>query len=247
MNIVLLMAGPNHAFKNAGHPYPKNLVEIAGKPLVQRVIDHLSPLIAGKNQVICLLKNEEQLHFHTGSVIQLVEPSAEVVFVKGETAGAACTALLAVSYINNNEPLLIMNGDQLIASDLPTIIEDFVTRQLDGGIVVFDDVHPRWSFVKTDSSGLVVETAEKRPISRFATAGFYYFARGNEFVNAAMAMIKKDSHVEGNFFICPVFNEMILNQAKIGVYEIPRRAYRSLAMPGDVEAFEAELERSRQN
>jgi len=88
---------------------------------------------------------------------------------------------------------------------------------------------------------LVVEAAEKRPISRLATAGFYYFARGRDFVDATSEMIKKDAHVNGQFYICPCYNELILRQRRIGVRVIPRSAYRSLAAPGDVHAYEAHL------
>ncbi len=64
-------------------------------------------------------------------------------------------------------------------------------------MVIFPDVHPRWSFVKCDADGNVIEAAEKRPISNLATEGFYYFGSGAAFVEAAEAMILKDASVNG--------------------------------------------------
>ena len=241
MNILVLMAGGSDAFKEAGYLYPKNLAEIDGEPLAQHVIASLKGLLDGGGKLLCMVRQDENSQYHTGEVLQLLAPETTVLDVSEPTAGAACTALLAVEYLNNDEPLLIMNGDQIVTADLAALISDFQARKLDGGIVVFEAVHPRWSYVKCDADGLVVETAEKRPISKLATAGLYYFARGKDFVSSAMDMIRKDAHVGGLFYVCPAYNELILKQGKIGVGKIDRHAYFSLANPQGVEAYEKHL------
>ncbi|MBV9945683.1 MAG: NTP transferase domain-containing protein, partial [Myxococcales bacterium] len=206
MNVLVLMAGSDQAFQDAGYLYPKNLVEIDGLPLVQRVIERLAPLCRGGSalgggspreggRLVCCVNEAEDRQHHTGSVIQLVEPSATVVRVHAKTGGAACTALLAVEHVGGDEPLCVVNGDQIVEADLAQVTQDFRRRELDGGIVVFPAVHPRWSYVRTDAEGHVVEAAEKRPISNQATAGIYYFARGADFVAGASSMIRKDAHV----------------------------------------------------
>jgi len=243
MNVLVLMAGDSEAFREAGYAYPKNLVEVDGLPLLQRVVESLQSLRDDTNaRFTFLVPTEENRHYHTADVLRLLIPDAIVLEAPGKTAGAACTALLAVGAINDGEPLLIANGDQIVRADLPAVVRDFRERHLDGGTVVFDAVHPRWSYVRCDpQTGLVVETAEKRPISRMATAGLYYFARGTDFVRATMDMIKKDAHVGGNFYICPVYNELILRQARIGVFAIDRHDYFSLANPRSVQDYEDHL------
>jgi dTDP-glucose pyrophosphorylase len=168
------------------------------------------------------------------------------VQVESATAGAACTALLAIEHIDLDDELLIANGDQVIVADLPGVIQHFRERRLDGGTIVFDSVHPRWSYVRVNEAGYVEEAAEKRPISRQATAGFYYFRRGQDFIDSARMMICKDANVHGQFYICPTFNEMVLRQARIGVYPIERDAYFSFATPKGVEAYEAWLNYSQE-
>jgi dTDP-glucose pyrophosphorylase len=242
INILILMSGGSTAFKEAGYAFPKNLIELGGTPLVQHVLEHLTPLDSFGPRYLCVLRRDENVKHHTGAVINLVNPAAVLVSLNADTSGAACSALLAVEHINNDTPLVIVNGDQILDADLATIIRDFQDRELDGGIAVFEDLHPRWSFVKCNEAGLVIETAEKRPISRLATAGFYYFAHGRDFVLAATEMIKKDAQVNGLFYICPVFNELILRQRRIGVHKIPRKAYHSLATPADTQAFHELLE-----
>lgn len=240
INVLVLMSGSSQAFKDAGYAYPKNLVELGGVPLVQRVLEDLRPLNALGARFVCVMQHDENRKFHTGAVVQLIDPAAIVVELNGETSGAACSALMAIEHINKDEPLVIVNGDQLLLNvDLVEIVQSFRARTYDGGIIVFEDIHPRWSFVKCNAAGLVVETAEKRPISNLATAGFFYFRKGRDFVSAAMEMIKKDAQVGGLYYICPTYNELILRQQKIGVHKIPRTSYHSLASPADVRSFQA--------
>ena len=238
LNLLVLMGGSSEAFVQSGYAFPKNLVEINGAPLVQHVLDSLGRLACpdGK-KVICVLRAEENARFYTGAVIRLIEPMATLVELSGVTSGAACSALLAVDSINNQEPLLITNGDQILNTDLNAVIADFDRRGLDGGVVVFRDIHPRWSFVKCNEKGEVIEAAEKRPISNLATAGFYFFRQGADFVEAAQRMIIKGASVNNQFYVCPAYNELVLKQKKIGVFEIPKSAYISLATPAGVEAY----------
>jgi dTDP-glucose pyrophosphorylase len=239
MNALVLMSGSSQSFIEAGYPYPKNLVEIAGKPMMQRVIDSLLPLTAINSRYVCVLRRDENRKFYTSKSLQLMYPDIKIVEIPSNTTGAACSALLAVDHIDNDQPLIICNGDQILQGvDLSGVVKDFQRQELDAGVVVFNDIHPRWSFVKCSKDGLVIEAAEKRPISKHATAGVYYYARGREFVRSAMEMIKKDAHVNGAFFICPALNEMILQQARIGIHPIDRNQYRSLATPADVVAYE---------
>lgn len=241
MTIVVLMAGGQDSYQQAGSPYPKNLAEIDGRPLVQHVMESLLPLKALGARFVCMIPTLENTRFHTGSVIRLMEPEAVVLDVPEATGGAACTALLAVQWVDNDEPLVVINGDILVDCDLVAMVTNFQQRELDAGMIVFQDIHPRWSFVKLDASGLVIEAAEKRPISRYATAGLYWFARGADFVRAAASMLRKGASVDGLFYVSPVFNEMILLQAKIGVMEIEKSRYHSLKDPAGARSYEGFL------
>lgn len=243
MRTILLAAGGSDAYAEAGYFYPKNLIEIDGKPLLQHVIDHLGS--AGRDgRLIAMVQRTEELRYHTGRVVQLIEPTATVIPVE-TTSGAACTALLAVEQIQPDEPLLLVNGDQVLLEDIDQVVASFAERGLDGGAVVFPGVHPRWSYVRLDDDGLVIEASEKRPISRLATAGLYWFARGQDFMDCAMDMIRKDSHVGGAFFICPTLNEMVLRGRKVGVHHTTRSKYLPLHDPQALSVFEQYLAASR--
>lgn len=242
MKTLLLMSGPDEIFKEAGYSYPKNLIEIQTKPLMQHVIESLEAVFNQSSEVICAVKKSENKISYTGRVVQLLLPKASILDVPDKTAGAACTALLAIEHINTDEPLLIINGDQIIEEDLLKPIQHFQKSNA-CGTVIFDSVHPRWSYVKIDKNGDVIETAEKRPLSRKATAGFYYYHKSKMFVEAAFSMITKEASVDGKFYICPSFNELILKQYKIITYEISSNTYFSLATPQGIKHYEEYLSR----
>ena len=126
------------------------------------------------------------------------------------------------------------------------MLRDFAERKLDAGTIVFHSIHPRYSYVALDENNFVIEAAEKKPISQHATTGFYWFARGSDFVSACKSMIEKDSHLNNNFYICPVLNELILIQQKIGVYPIKNHHYHPLKSVRQMQHFESVLESGRQ-
>jgi CTP:molybdopterin cytidylyltransferase MocA len=245
MRLMVLMAGDSAMFEVSGAKYPKNLVEIDGEPLVQRVIEGLTPTIENASRAIFLIREEEQRRHHTGEVIKLLVPEAEVIGVPKLESGAACTALHAIGHVAREESLLVFNGDQVLEAPLPQILAGFEKAGHDGGVITFDAVHPRWSYVRCGADGLVVEAAEKRPISRLATAGAYWFRRGGDFIDGAMAMIRKGASVDGAFYVCPVFNELILSGGRIGTHHIDREEYFSLSSMHGVDAYEQHLMRAR--
>lgn len=236
MKVVIPMAGSDDRFKQYGFPFPKPVVEIDGRPLIEHAFDCLR--MTPESDFIFVIRKEDDIRFHLGDVLRLLDHDCTIIAVDGETAGAACTVLLAVEQIDTDEELIIANGDQILGFDLNEVVVGFRDRDLDAGTIVFDSVHPRWSFVKTDADGMVIEAAEKRPISRNATAGVYYFRKGSDFVAASKAMIQKKAIVNGGYFVCPSFNELILKQKRIGIKQIEREQYTSLATPQAIEEFE---------
>ncbi|MNE15375.1 hypothetical protein D3C80_1082820 [compost metagenome] len=155
------------------------------------------------------------------------------------TEGTACTILLARQAFDAPAPLLVANSDQYVEFDVDAFVKDCHDRGLDGSILVFRDPHkdPKWSFARIGSDNLVLEVAEKKPISDLATVGVYLFARGDEFVSAAIDMIANNDRVNGEFYTCPVYNYMIRNGARIGVYEVPASAMHGLGTPADLATY----------
>lgn len=242
VNVLVLFSSSDKLFEEAGYLYPKNLIEINEKPLIQHVLECFKEIFDDAEQVIFAIKKNETERFYTAISAKLLYPEAIIVDVPNVTRGAACTALLASKYIDNDNELLILNGDILVDESISEAIEVFRKERADGGALTFESVHPRWSFIKCDAEGYMIEAAEKRPISNEATIGVYYYRRGNDFVEAAKQSIRKDADVNGYYYICPVFNELILKQKKLLTYKINKERYHSLATPQGVAKYQGLLE-----
>jgi NDP-sugar pyrophosphorylase family protein len=240
INVVVLAAGPNDEFSEDGYRFPKNLVEIEGIPLLGRVIA-TTTTIAGDLRVIVCISQQEDREFHTSETIRLVAPDAQIIHVKEQTAGALCTALLAVDLLSDEDELLIINGDSLVLQDLDGILNNFRNRNLDAGTVCFRAIHPRFSFVRLAENFRITEVAEKRPISQFATAGVYWFKSAHDFKLSAFNSIRRRQDVDGKFYVSPVLNELILARANVGAIEIDSSRYANLQSPKMIEDFKQKV------
>lgn len=225
MNIILLAAGSTEFNTHDGN-YPLCLTEVDGVPLLERQANQA--IGAGAKKFIVTLKAEEVTKFHLDSVISLLSDKAHLVVIPGNTAGAACSALIAIEHIDDEEELLIINGNELLEIEFQEILQKFRMEKLDAGVVCFPSLHPRYSFARVSEDGMVYEVAEKTPISRNAIAGFFWFAKGGDFVRAVQDMIRKDANVNGSFYISPSLNELVLQGAKIGAYNISINQYRPI-------------------
>jgi len=236
LNIIIPMAGRGMRFIERGYTFPKPLIEINGKPMIQIAVENLRPKVDHKFTFICRKDHYDQ--YALGDLLRLIAPQCNIVTVNNVTEGAACTVLLASEYFRNEDYMLVANSDQYIDFDINKFINDSIKRKLDGNILCFNGSHPKWSYVKLDEDGYVMEVAEKRPISNHATVGIYFYRTGRMFFDAASAMIEKDVRVNNEFFVCPVYNEMILMGQKVGIYEIGMNRMYGLGTPEDLEKFE---------
>jgi len=207
MKVLIPMAGEGSRFSKEGYTFPKPLIEVNGKPMIQAVVENLD-----FDAEYIFLVRKEHLEKYSGlesTLKRITNGKYEMVEVDGLTEGAACTALLAKNYINDDEDLLIANSDQIIEYEFQNFNLIKNLSQADGIVFTFNAVHPKWSFVKTNSRGYIVEVAEKNPISNIATCGIYWYRRGSDFVKCAEQMIEKNVRVKGEFYIAPVYNELI--------------------------------------
>lgn len=214
MNVLIPMAGAGSRFEKAGYTFPKPLIEVNGKPMIQVVVDNLN---IDANYIYVVQKTHRE-KYNLDTLLNLITPGCKIVETDGLTEGAACTALLAKEYINDDSPLFFANSDQFVVWDSNEFMYKMQETNVDGGIVTFKATHPKWSFAKVNESGYVTEVAEKNPISDTATVGYYYWKTGKDFVKYAERMIEKNIRVNNEFYVCPVFNEAIQDDKKIKIF-----------------------------
>ena len=233
MKILIPMAGEGSRFSREGYTFPKPLIELNGRPMIQNVIDNLD-----FDCDYIFLVRKSHIDKYPGILNTLehaTKGNCDIVVVDSLTEGAACTTLLAKEFINNDDDLLIANSDQFIEYSRQNFLTMKRLSGVDSIVFTFSAVHPKWSFVKMDSHGFVTEVAEKKPISNVATCGIYWYKKGSDFVKYAERMIDKDIRVNGEFYIAPVYNELIAD----GKTLIPFYVHKmwGLGTPEDLKYF----------
>lgn len=243
MNLIIPIASDSKFFSIEDYGYPKPLIEIMGKPMIEHVIENLTQGAHFK-KIIFIVKQDACDRYHLDNTLNLLSPiKPEIIKLRSDTQGALCSILLGVEYINHQEPLVISNADQIFDGGIGNHLEQFMSGDMDAACLTFNSVHPRWSYVRVDHKNKVVETAEKRPISKNAIAGFYMYKKGSDFVKYGMNSIKNGSSVDGKYFISPVFNEFILANKKVGHFEIPNEGYHTFYSPKKIEEYESKYSR----
>lgn len=236
LNIIIPASGAGLSFQKAGYTFPKPLIDINGKPMIQLVIENLRPKIKHKFILICRKEHYDKYFLH-----QIFENSTkrnfECIQLLTSTQGAACTVLTAIDFIDNNDDLIIANADQIIDVNFNKFIEFARASKADGVIMTFASQHPRWSYARVDKKNHVLEVAEKKVISDNATVGIYYFKTGKLFVEAATSMIEKNVRFNNEFYVCPVYNELILAGKQIISWPIQQSQMHSLGTPEDLNQY----------
>tara|TARA_R100000008_G_scaffold47035_1_gene27808 strand:+ start:10999 stop:12375 length:1377 start_codon:yes stop_codon:yes gene_type:complete len=231
MNVLIPMAGAGSRFEKAGYTFPKPLIEVQGKPMIQVVVDNIN--IDARH--IFIVQKSHYEKYNLENTLKAIVKNCEIIQVDGITEGAACTTLLAKELINNDEPLLMANSDQFVEWDSNKFMYSMIGDTIDAGILTFESTHPKWSYAKLNDDGFVSEVAEKNPISNLATVGIYYWNKGSDYVKYAEQMIENNTRVNNEFYVCPVFNEAVKDNKKIKTYDIEKMW--GLGTPEDLETF----------
>ncbi len=237
LNIVIPMAGRGSRFAQEGFTLPKPLIPVCGKPMIQLVIDNLRPTRPHRFIFICL---EEHLKEHgLASLLRGWAPGSEILSLDHVTEGAACTVLLTQNWIDTAEPLMIANCDQWIDADIEEFLTVAESPGVDGTIMTMRASDPKWSYVQFNANRSISGVVEKQVVSDEATVGIYHFRRGSDFVSGAKQMIAQNRRVNGEFYVAPVYNELIAKGAKLALHNIGEvgNGMYGLGIPSDLHSF----------
>ena len=228
------MAGVGSRFQAAGVNTPKMLHSVRGRPMLLWAIEGL-PKTFDQYIAICLRRHIDEFGL-AEQLRRLLSSDIRIVVLNQPTQGQAATVLAARHLIDNDRPLWIHNIDTYFKCD----VEPGLPSGAAGSILYFKASDPSLSFIEMDEQGIIRRVAEKDPISPYATAGLYCFAHGADFVLAAEQMMHKGIRVRGEYYVGPVFNEMISAGAR--VVGIPAAEVWDLGTPEKVVRFESYLD-----
>ena len=246
LNICIPLAGEGKRFVEAGYNEPKPFIPINEKSMIHNVIENLDfSMFDMKFIFIVQEKHCKEFKFEKKIINVLntsygssVANNSEIIQIDYLTEGAACTVLKARQLINNDIPLLIANSDQLIDWSISLFNKSINLTKADACIPVFHNTHPKWSYAELDNDGNIIRVKEKEPISTYATCGVYWIKKGSDFVWAADEMIHKNLRVNNEFYVCPIFNELIIpKNRKVVAFPIPSCAMHGLGTPEDLKKY----------
>lgn len=232
LNIVIPMAGRGSRFADAGYELPKPLIDVNGKPMIEVVTENIRPKCEHRYIYIC--QEEHLKKYNLSDELERMSPGCHIITIDHITEGAACTVLLAEKYIDNNDEMMIANSDQYVDTD----INDYIPKigNNDGLIMTMPAEHPKWSYIRFDDKGYVTEVREKEVISHEATVGIYNYKHGSDYVKYAHQMIQKNNRVNNEFYVAPVYNEMIADGKKIVFHNVGEKMH-GLGTPEDLNKF----------
>jgi glucose-1-phosphate thymidylyltransferase len=211
MQVIIPLAGKGTRLRPHTHLVPKPLLKVAGRPVMDWVMDRLEEL------------DVSELIFITGHLKEQVEQYARARYrwparfieqkVQDGTAGAVNLARPHVT-----EPVLIIFVDTVFEADLTLI-----NRTGADGIIWAKEVedYQRFGVVVTDAYGYMTRIVEKphEPISKLANIGLYY-------IKDTAALFQGIDHVlqspanRGEYFLTDAFQHMIERGRKIQTAEV---------------------------
>ena len=238
MNILIPMAGLGTRFTNEGIKTPKPLIKVNDKTLIEHSVKSLN--IYGNYIFITRKYDNPDDNIELSKELKRLVPNSTEICISHATKGSTETCLLAEHLIDNDEPLIITNCDQLTSWNSVDFLNS--VENYDGAVVTYTSDNPKNSFAILDENGLVTKMVEKKVVSNVALIGVHYWKKGNFFVNSAKELMKNfecDGIIEP--YISETYNFLIKNNHKIKTFHIEQDQYISLGTPYDIVVYQSRI------
>lgn len=217
MNIIIPMAGRGSR-TNDLTSIPKPLIPIKGKSMIDWVIKSLK--LKGNYFFITRRYAYKEWNVQLNKILDNTCPGCKIIEIDYITEGPACSALIPKNDINNNEPLIVVNCDQIMHWDSQKFLETCNREDLDGVLVTQNKSTIKNSYIALDEKGYGIAVKEKEIISSHALTGLHFWKKGRYFVESTEEMIAKNIRYNNEFYIAPTYNFLIDKNLKIGIHEI---------------------------
>jgi dTDP-glucose pyrophosphorylase len=239
MNIVVPMSGLGSRFRNIGIEIPKPLIVVEGRHIVEHAVDSLG--IEGQYIFITKKYDKKEYNDQLTKILKDLVPDCIEIQVDREQYGAADACLYAEKYIDNEQPLIITNCDQLLRWDAQEFLDDLDSKDPDGAISIFksNDSKNSFAIIKDES---VIELAEKKVISDNALMGIHYWKHGKDFVSSAKKLLTEYKTIGlKECYISNTYNYLIEDGMYIMPFYMQKNSFIPLGTPEDVNIYEAKV------
>lgn len=238
LNILMPIAGIGQRFKDQGYDIPKPLIKVANKTLLEHSISTLK--LDGNYIFVTLNYSNNEYNQDIERIIKSNVNNYTIIKIDQPTQGSAQTCLYAKDIINNDNPLIITNGDQYLNWESLKFLDYINNTNPDGCVSLYDhdDIklyeNSKYAFVKLNDAGYAIEFAEKFAISKNAMNGIHYWKKGSHFIKYVDEMIKDNVRINNELYISPSYNYMIKDGYRINTYKMDKNEYYSLGTPEEI-------------
>jgi glucose-1-phosphate thymidylyltransferase len=213
MKVVIPLAGKGTRLRPHTHTVPKPMLKVAGKPVMDYVLDDVRKL-GNVSEVVYITGHlKETVEKHARSAYADLPSSFIEQKVQDGTAGAVALAKSRV-----DEPVLIIFVDTIFDADLSVI-----RTSTDDGIIWTKEVedYQRFGVVVTDANGHMTKIVEKpsTPISSRANIGLYYIRNWKLLFEGIDHVLMQPAH-KGEYYLTDAFQYMIDKGAKLKVLDV---------------------------
>ncbi len=204
MKIVIPMAGKGSRLRPHTLTIPKPLISVAGKPIVQRLVEDLASSYNGKIEEVAFITGEygEKVEQHLMHIAESIGAKG-VIYKQDAPLGIAHAIGCAGPSLSGN--CIVAFADTLFKAN-------FHFNANEDGIIWTQKVENPASFgvVKIDMNNMVTDLVEKpqRFVSNLAIVGIYYFKSGEALKKEIEALIRNDIKVRGEYQLTSVLENM---------------------------------------
>lgn len=205
MKVVLPVAGKGTRLRPHTHTKAKSLVHVAGKTVLQHIIERLTSLEV-EEFIFITDENGEQIEAFMAERFPQLACSYHV---QQERLGPAHAVALAAPAVKPGDDLLVVFNDTIFVTDLTRIGD--LCRDADG-LIYSHEVEDYQRFgVNVMNGDYIHDMVEKpeRPVSRLAQVGLYYLKDGAGFIAAINDTIAAGDTVKGEYYLPAVFMRMM--------------------------------------
>lgn len=217
MTILIPMAGLSSRFAKAGYTLPKYMLYVKDKSLFNLAVSSFEKYFK-KCEFVFVVRDVYDTPRFVNEECKLMGIKKYKIVVTKPTRGQAETVFKGIEGANLkvDESILIFNIDTFRPRfTFPADIDKW-----DGYLECFEGDGTNWSYAKTEndtSTAKVIETAEKREISKFCSTGIYHFRKAADFINAYHE--NETASVNGvmELYVAPLYNFLIRDGKQIHI------------------------------
>jgi dTDP-glucose pyrophosphorylase len=233
-NIIIPMAGEGKRFKEAGFNSCKYKLTAGGKSIFEWALLSFESFFDIAHFVFVVRENDN--NFIQEKCTGLGINDYRIESLSEKTDGQAVTVLKGIRCLNQEEPIFIFNIDTHLKKG--SFVPGEISGKYKGWLLLFKAPGTHWSFARINPQGQVLEVAEKKRISDYASVGLYYFSSAHVFKRAMTAHSKQVKARYGEKYVIPLYNYLLKKKYFVGSRVIPYESVIPLGTPEEVLRFD---------